>query len=534
MNLKTAFRTSRFPSILCQLFLCLATVCATASEQWRVDDTVFNLPEDPASPFEVKATASFIGPNDEKLDVPLFFNGGREFVLRFAPPAPGEWKFTTRSEVKELDGRSGVLQAAPAAKGRHGPVGISSSSKQQFAHADGTGYFPIAFECDWLFALDAGNKTGIPKTLELADTIARHGFNQVVMNVYAYDVTWPADPKLPPAFNYARPDYSPFGGSNDAPDFSTLNVGFFQHLDRVIAALDERGIIAHLMIYVWNKKVNWPESRSEADNRYFDYVVKRYQAYPNLIWDISKEATGYGHNDMGYITDRIERLRKLDGFDRLVTVHDYGYCAKHPELVDFVSIQLWTSELFAAMKEVRAKHSQKPIFNIEHGGYEAGPYHVFTGDYLSAEACLERAYQCVFAGTFPTHYWQDTSWSVVIHNPDSLPENQRPKLHYYRHLAALVSEPGFADLEPATQKFSSSGMCLTDGKTRFVYFIPKENSAVQLRKLPAKLGQPLKLTWFNPITGESLPPMERKNQQYISVERPDWDHFGILKAEVLP
>ena len=518
--------------LLFPFLLCFSPVHAAGPEQWRPNDTVFEVSEELATPFEVEAVANVTGPQGEKLDVPMFFDGGQKFILRFAPPTPGEWKYSIRSTVKSLDGKSGEIQTIAAANGRHGPVGVASDSRQRFAYADGTNYFPIAFECDWLFALDAANKTDIPKTRELADTIARHGFNQVVMNVYAYDVMWPADPKLPQEFNYARPGYSPFGGTNDAPDFSTLNVEFFQHLDRVIAALDERGIVAHLMIYVWNKKVNWPESRSEADNRYFDYVVKRYQAYPNIIWDISKEALGYGHSDMTYITDRVERLRKLDAYDRLVTVHDHAYCAKYPDLVDFISIQIWTSELFAAMKEVRAKHPQKPILNIEHGGYEAGPYHVFTGDYLSAEVCLERAYECVFAGTFPTHYWQDTSWSVVIHNPDSLPEKQRPRLHYYQHLATMVNKPGFADLEPASGKFSSSGMCLTDGKKRFVYFIPKENSAVQLRNLQGAEGEHVRLTWFNPHTGESMPGVERKIEKYISVQRPDWDHFGILNAEI--
>ncbi|MFZ9746699.1 MAG: DUF4038 domain-containing protein, partial [Opitutaceae bacterium] len=418
------------------------------------------------------------------------------------------------------------------AQGQRGPVTIAAHAKQRFAYADGTRYFPIAFECDWLFALDAKNRAGIPKTRELADTIARHGFNQVVMNVYAYDVTWPSDPKLRPEYDYARPGYSPFGGTNAAPDFSTLNIDFFRHFDRVIGALHERGIVAHVMIYVWNKKVNWPESRSAADNRYFDYVVKRYQAYPNLIWDISKEATGYGHNDMGYITDRIERLRRLDGFRRLVTVHDYGYCAKHPEQVDFISIQQWATELYGTMREVRAKHPQKPIFNIEHGGYERGPYHVFTGDYLSAEVCLERAYQCVFAGAYPTHYWQDTSWSVVVHHPDALPEADRPKLHYYRHLAAFVAEPGFEKLEPAAERFSSSGFCLTDGKTRFLFYLPKENSAIHLRRLPVNPGDRVKLSWFNPHTGETHALPEAKWEQHLELPRPAWAHLAILKAQL--
>jgi len=40
---------------------------------------------------------------------------------------------------------------------------------------------------------------------------------------------------------------------------------------------------------------------SAEDNRYFDYVIKRYQAFPNIIWDVSKEALDYGRCDIPYI-----------------------------------------------------------------------------------------------------------------------------------------------------------------------------------------------------------------------------------------
>ncbi|MCA9078852.1 MAG: DUF4038 domain-containing protein [Planctomycetaceae bacterium] len=501
------------------------------TRQWEVVDIAFSVSDDVDRLLEVDAAANFEGPDGTNLKVPLFYNGDHEFVLRFTPPTEGEWTFKTHSTLSELDDHAGVIRATQRVEGQNGPVEISAHAKQRFAYADGTSYFPIAFECDWLFALDAENRSDIPKTRTLIETIARNGFNQVVMNVYAYDVTWPSDPKLPPEFNYARPDYSPFGGTNESPDSSKLNIPFFQHLDRVIAELHRQGVIAHLMIYVWNKQVNWPESRSDADNRYFDYVVKRYQAFPNLIWDISKEATGYGHNDMAYITDRIERLRGLDAFDRLVTVHDYGYCSKHADKVDFISIQNWTSELWSAMNNVRTENPGKPIFNIEHGGYEAGPYHVFTGDYLSAEACLERAYQCMFAGASLTHYWQDTSWSVVIHDPESLPEEQRPKLSYYRHLADFVSRPEFSALEPADRKLSSSGLCLTDNKSQYVYYIPKDNVTVHLR-LPIENGHPLRLSWLNPHTGEVIQLPQQLWQKHLDVPRPAWSHFGILIVDV--
>ncbi|MFT5405799.1 MAG: hypothetical protein ACI9DF_004654, partial [Verrucomicrobiales bacterium] len=72
------------------------------------------------------------------------------------------------------------------------------------------------------------------------------------------------------------------------------------------------------------------------------------------------------------------------------------------------------------MREVSSEFAKKPILNIEHGGYEAGPYVVFTGSYTSPEACLERAYQCVFEGTYPTHYWQGAAWNVIIPYIDTM------------------------------------------------------------------------------------------------------------------
>ena len=144
--------------------------------------------------------------------------------------------------------------------------------------------FPIAFECDWLFALDAENPEDIPKTRTFVDEVADNGFNQIVMNVFAYDVNWKKDPALRPEHEFGSPNAFPFEGNNDTPDHTQLNIEYFQRLDRVVECLNERDIVAHIMIYVWNKRVNWPEADSDEDNRYFDYVVKRYQAYPNVVW----------------------------------------------------------------------------------------------------------------------------------------------------------------------------------------------------------------------------------------------------------
>ncbi|MEM0925396.1 MAG: DUF5060 domain-containing protein, partial [Planctomycetota bacterium] len=442
------------------------------AERWEVVERSFKVTAEVKRPFEVEFGAVFRHNDGDQMRVPGFFNGGQSWMLRFCPEKLGTWTYTTTSSLPELAGKSGEFQVIEnRSDEQHGPITISSSDPERFEYADGTPYFLMAFELDWLFALDAENDDDIPRTREIVSSVADHGFNQIVMNVYAYDAPWGEKGKILPEHNFAKPVVYPFGGTNENPDFSTLHVPYFQRLDRVIQLLNEHQIAAHLMIYVWNKEVNWPEPQSEADNRYFDYVVRRYQAYPNLVWDISKEALDYGRDDMDYITRRIERLRRLDAHDRLLTVHDYKYCSAHPDKVDFISIQEWQPYLRSRMMEVAEQHRGKPVFNIEHGGYEKTTYSIFDGAYTDPETCLDRTYQCLFAGTYSTYYWQNSSWYNVIIDPFKLPEESQPHFRYYKYLMAFFSEFDFNTLRPSQQTFSPP--LLSNGSDTYLFYLPE-------------------------------------------------------------
>ena len=160
-----------------------------------------------------------------------------------------------------------------------------------------------------------------------------------------------------------------FGGTNDEPDFSTLNVAYFQHLDRVIDWLEARGIVAHLMIYVWNKLVNWPELGSDADDMYYDYVIKRYQAFPNVVWDVSKEALNNPRCTEAYALERIRRIRALDAYGRLITVHDGGFCERNADAVDFIA---WYGNMSHRMLGISKwdAYSQYLAYHEGQGGYK--------------------------------------------------------------------------------------------------------------------------------------------------------------------
>ena len=330
------------------------------------------------------------------------------------------------------------------------------------------------------------------------------------MNVFSYDVSWKKDPKLKehPEHEFGAPqDIFPFLGNNKKPDFSALNPVFFEKLDRTISLMHDKRIASHLMIYVWNKLVAWPDMNTEADNMYFDYVMKRYQAFPNVVWDISKEALFYGRADEKYINDRIERARKADKFNRLLSVHDFKFCTKYPDNVDFISTQDWSNNIYNKMLEAKNKF-KKPVFNIEHGGYEESPYEVFTGDYINAEHCLRRNYMCLFAGVYTTYYWQAASWNAIIYNPYEQPAGVlKPKFEYFKQMQKLFTLIDFSKLKPTPNK-NGSGYNLSDDAGTSLVYLNKENYGLDAWFLKPEEGKKRTVQWFNVITGELTPEVE--------------------------
>ena len=499
-------------------------------QRWEVVDLKFESESASKRPTAINFWARFSGPGEQSLMIPGFYNNKTEWIIRFAPPTPGQWTYETQSRDADLAGLKGELTVtANSNPKQHGPVTMYPDNPQHFYYADGTPYFLLAFECDWLFALDAENPDDIPKTRQLVDAIAANGFNQIVMNVYAYDVSWGKDKNLKTEHEYGSPKVFPFGGSNETPNFREFNGEYFKRFDRVIRYLNEKGIIAHLMIYVWNKNVTWPAMYSRMDDYYFDYVTARYQAFPNLVWDISKEALTYGRCDDVYIHDRIKRLRKRDGHNRLVTVHDYGYCSRFPDRVDFISIQTWRNDLNSQMRQVRDRHSNQPIFNIEHGGYEQSPYEVFMGDYVDPVICLERNYDCIFAGTYSTYYWQATSWNVLIPEAMELPESERPRFEYYHNIRKLFDQYDYTALKP-TQEYASSGLCLTDNDSILLFLIRRDNYAIHVH-LPDQFPEEMNVTWFNPLTGEFLKKGRQKVAGWQEFRSPWEGQFAIVVLE---
>ena len=144
---------------------------------------------------------------------------------------------------------------------------------------------------------------------------------------------------------------------------------------------------------------------------------------------------------------------------------------------------------------------------------------MFDGAYTDPIAILERVYGCVFAGVYATYYWQNTAWNHVNYEPLSLPPDQQPHLNYYRNLCKLFDEYAFNELSPFRSEFAPPA--LADGQGLYLFYVARDRRGIfcMVRQLA---GKPIKVRWFDPLSGEFIEddPREIDGAGWVEVARP--------------
>jgi len=133
----------------------------------------------------------------------------------------------------------------------------------------------MGYEYDWLWALDATNAE-LRTVNPFLDKLVANGFNYVLLNAYAHDTSWRKGKTGND--DYGPPPLYAWEGSNEQPDHSRFNLAYWRHYDRIVEALNQRGLIAHVMIKVYNEMVKWPAKGSREDDQYFGWLIARYAA----------------------------------------------------------------------------------------------------------------------------------------------------------------------------------------------------------------------------------------------------------------
>lgn len=327
-------------------------------------------------------------------------------VIRYSLPQEGEWTYIVRGDWADQPLSTGIVTCVSTNDTRY-PLEVTSTRVRPLFTKNREPFFMSTYECNWLFALWMTDEQEAKRFL---DVIKKYRFNAICMNIYAHACSWtiPGTPGRlvpPPLFNW--------GGSNEAPDFQTMNSEFYARFDALMEYLYHLDIVAHLYFFVWNKGNSYPAAGSAEESDYISYIVRRYQAYPNIIWDYCKEA--YLRLDKDHIRRMLELIRTEDAYQRLLTVHDdklIQYDESFDHLLDFHTMQVHHEYFSKTLREIEKR--KKPVFTAEYT-YEAGVDlldRTFQ-DSHSYEEYMLASWELALAGSPVCYYYTFTSWDVI-------------------------------------------------------------------------------------------------------------------------
>ncbi|MCA9445801.1 MAG: DUF4038 domain-containing protein [Candidatus Omnitrophica bacterium] len=458
---------------------------------WHPLDFEFTSDKEYKNPFDDPFIARVAGPRGESLTVPGFYNGEVTWKVRVMGTSPGRWTLETEAGDPNLNGNTAeFLCTENSDPDVHGSLRVDSDHPHHFVYEDGTRYFLLGYECDWIWALDLTRKD-TPTLNSFLDKLAGFGFNHIILNGYAHDTSWRKGKTGED--DYGPPPMFAWEGTNEDPDHSRMNLDYWNHYDQVIQGMFERGIEAHLMIKVYNKKVKWPKRLSKEEDLYFRWLIARYSAYPNIVWDFSKES--YNEKDFDYKLNRLRFIRETDPYNHLITVHDDNDSyekGRYDELLDFSSDQQH-KDWHEKIQEQRERRDW-PIVNVEFG-YEHGPEGMEDKTYgvvQSPEENVRRAWEICMAGGYPCYYYTHTAWDVI--RSEDTPKGYR----LFSELKDFFEGMEYWKLEPSNSLIEE-GYCLANPGEEYLFYFPKSGKTeIDLSNAKA----PMHGTWHRPYSGE--------------------------------
>ena len=295
----------------------ILTVChagtsdgAETVQQWMRFESQFSSARDYENPVqETKLRVEFTAPSGDKRRILGFWNGGREWRVRFSPDQTGQWSYqTTCSDGSNtgLHGKSGSFECVPYTGKldlfRQGELRLSDN-RRYIEHVDDTPFFWLA-DTVWCGPLFADFRDW---QVFLADRVDKEFTAiQFVMTQWRMAKT---DADGNPTF-WGR-------------EKVRVNPAFFQRLDKYVDAINDAGLLA-VPVVLWairgeeNPGYSLPEDQKIA---LAEYMIARYGAH-QVIWFLGGDGNYSG--DSAETWRRVGRRVFHEDQHRLATMHVCG------------------------------------------------------------------------------------------------------------------------------------------------------------------------------------------------------------------
>jgi len=348
-------------------------------EQWGHFETALKGPKG-GNPFVDTALSATFEAGGKAIEVAGFYDGDGTYRVRFMPDRTGLWRYRTRSNAPDLDGKTGSFEVTPALS--HGPVGVANTF--HFAYADGTPYRPIGTTSyGWTHQPDAI----CARTLK---TLAAAPFNKIRFAV------------LPNADVETVPLY-PFPGAPRGWDFTRFNPAFFRRLEGYVAKLRALAIEADIILFHPYDHGKWgfDSMPPEVDERYLAYLVARLGAFSNVWWSLANEYDAIKAKTDSDFDRLFQVVRTADPYGHLRSIHHlYKIYDNAKPWVTHASLQNGSATEDDARAEIYRDVWRKPVV-FDEVKYEGNL--VKRWGNLTAKELVKRFWEGTVAGTYVGH-----------------------------------------------------------------------------------------------------------------------------------
>ena len=297
---------------------------AETTHQWEVVTISFKSGKIYSNPYnEIPATTggdllsvTFQGTEgdaiNKKISVVGFWNGGSEWRVNFTPPFTGQWKYTSYSADRNMNGKKGNLEVVAwtdeeknANPTRHGLITVKKSGPD--GYRDAGHYFEYSDGKPVLWIADTwwnwtNNRIHIETFKQMVDDRSAKGFN--IGQLFVPGNGWGRESSLLDE------------------TYTILDTEHAKKVEDMIRYANSKGIT--VWIHGWWSRPNLNTTiGAEKMQRWWRYLVHRFAAY-NVIWVVAGE---YNMNDNGgFNLDFWKNLGKLikheDPYERILSLHN--------------------------------------------------------------------------------------------------------------------------------------------------------------------------------------------------------------------
>ena len=403
-----------------------------------------------------------------------FWDGGRTFRIRFAADFEGRWDLRLISNIPAIDKKIFSFQATPARTA--GFIEAFNSRYFRYNAPESPHY--------WMGFTSLGFSTIPWETFtNLVDSRAQQKFNHLrglVLGNPASAKTVLADPNQPA-------------------------VDHFRELDRRIAYLNSKGIIADLMFAGANNELADLLPERDQQEHYIRYVVARYGAY-NVTWQGLQEFESY-KDGRTLLREIMGAVQRLDPYQHPRSTHTLA--TSSPLIEDGWMTYITHQGASDSLAIIDYETHLLPVVNAGVG---------VEGD-INSDELRKRMWRVAIRGSYPTYAGAD--------EPSAL---ETAGVQAATHLSDFFGQTRYIDLQPYYR--------LTGGHAMSLQYIDGWDEAKGVEYV-VYMGEPgpvdllvpksdYDVSWFNPIDGSWLDEEKKFKGDRYRGSPPDMNHDWVL------